>query len=47
MEPMKFEGFEVELEIEVEELEPKIAPGDLVWPFGDDKGGKGGGKWGR
>ena len=40
MEP-KNEGFELELEIKVEELEQKIAPGELVWPF------PGGGGWGR
>ncbi len=31
MESKKFEGFEVE--IVVEELEDKVAPGWLVWPF--------------
>ena len=33
MEPKNIEGFELELEIKVEELEQKIAPGELVWPF--------------
>lgn len=41
MEP-KNNGLELELEINVEELEQKIAPGDLVWPFGG-----GGGGWGH
>ena len=41
MEPKNIEGLEVELEIQIEELELKIAPGDLVCPF------TGGGGWGR
>ena len=41
MEPKNIEGLEVELEIYVEDLEEKNAPGDLVWPF------PGGGGWGR
>jgi hypothetical protein len=40
MEPKNIEGFE--LEIKVEELEERIAPGELVWPFPGDKGGGGG-----
>ncbi len=45
MEPKNIEGFELELEIKVEELEERIAPGELVWPFpgGKGKGGDGGG----
>jgi len=35
------EELEIELDFEVEELESKIAPGELVWPFG------GCGGWGR
>ena len=47
MEPKNIEGFELELEIKVEELEERIAPGELVWPFpGGGKGG-GGGHGGR
>ena len=33
MDAKKTEGLELELEIKVEELEQKIAPGELVWPF--------------
>jgi hypothetical protein len=41
MEPKNNEGFELELELIIEELEPKIALGD------DDWGGfPGGGPWG-
>ena len=49
MEPKNIEGFELELEIKVEELEERIAPGELVWPFpgGKGKGGGGGGHGGR
>ena len=38
-------GFELDLELEIEELEELIAPGELVWPFpgGKGKGGGGGG----
>ena len=42
MEPNNIEGFELELEINVEELELKVAPGELVWPFS----GGGGNPWG-
>ena len=41
MEPKNIEGIEIELEIKVEELEHKVAPGEIVWPF------PGGGGWGR
>jgi hypothetical protein len=43
MEPTTMDGFEVTLEIHVEELEEKNAPGDLVWPFP----GAGLGAWAR
>ncbi len=35
MEPKNIEGFEIEIELEIniEELEQKIAPGETVWPF--------------
>jgi hypothetical protein len=36
MEPKKFEGMELEITPQIEELEEKIAPGfffDTVWPF--------------
>ena len=46
MEPKNIEGFELELEINVEELEQRIAPGELVWPFPGGKGKGGGGKGG-
>ena len=39
MELAKTEG--MELEIIIEELEHKVAPGEIVWPF------PGGGGWGR
>ena len=44
MEPKNIEAFELELKINVEELEQRIAPGELVWPF---QGGKGGSKRGK
>ena len=40
---IRVECQELEIEIQVEELEQKIAPGELVWPFG----GGCGGWWGR
>jgi hypothetical protein len=44
VEPKNIEGFELELEIKVEKLEERIAPGELVWPFPKGKcgGGHGG-----
>ena len=33
MEPKNAEGFELALEINIEELEDRAAPGELVWPF--------------
>lgn len=33
MEPKNCEGIGFELEINIEELETKVAPGELVWPF--------------
>ena len=33
MEPKNNEGFEFELELVIEELEQKIAPGDTGFPF--------------
>ena len=39
MEPKNMERFELELEIKVEELEERSAPGELVWPFPNGKGG--------
>ncbi len=35
MEPKNIEGIEIEIELEIniEELEQKIAPGETVWPF--------------
>jgi len=39
MEPKNaIKGIELDLELEIEELEEKIAPGELVWP---SPGGKG------
>ena len=40
---VKNEGFELEITLFeiIEELEHKVAPGELVWPF------PGGGGWGR
>mgnify|MGYP006919368280 CR=1 FL=1 len=36
-----FKGLELDLELEIEELEDKIAP-ELVWPFLGTGGGRGG-----
>ena len=48
MEPKDIiKGFELDLELEIEELEEKIAPGELVWPFPGGKGKGGGGHGGR
>ena len=44
MEPKNNEGFELELELIIEELEQKIAPGDTGFPFpgpGNPWGGRG------
>ena len=49
MEPNIQDGFELELDINIEELEQKIAPGDTSFPFpgpDDPYGGRGGGKGG-
>ncbi len=46
MEPNIQDGFELELDINIEELEQKIAPGDTSFPFpgpDDPYGGRGGG----
>ena len=46
MEPKNaIKGIELDLELEIEELEEKIAPGELVWPSPGGKGQGSGCEW--